>query len=433
MCPGFNGDPQAMDDLRKTAVIDRELHRLCVDVASLQETRLADDGTLREQNYTFFWQGKKEEELRIRGVGFAVKNSLLSTLEPPTGGNERLLNLKMSTRTGVVNLVCAYAPTLCSTADEKTKSTMPLTPPYVACPARRRSSSWETSMLGPVGADWEAWPSIIGHHGIGKMNENGQRLLELCSFHNLEITSTFFEHKDKEKVSWRHPRSKHWHQLDMILYKTKDLNSVKDTRSMHSAECDTDHILVRSKINLTPRKMHHSKTQSLPRINASRASCKFVAQRLQEALRTSLGRGRGDATTAGAKWEQVRTALYQSGLETLGRKEHCNVGWFEANWEEMEPVVEAKRAARLAHEKNPCQATRDALRAARSMCQQTARGCANDYWIKLSQRIQDADFGNTGGMYAGIKEATGPTITKSVPLKTKSGENITDKKEQMER
>ena len=36
-------------------------------------------------------------------------------------------------------------------------------------------------------------------------------------------------------------------------------------------------------------------------------------------------------------------------------------------------------------------------------------------------------------MYAGIKEATGPTITKSVPLKTKSGENITDKKEQMER
>ena len=207
-----------------------------------------------------------------------------------------------------------------------------------------------------------------------------------------------------------------------------------DCAIMRYYECDTDHILVRSKINLTPRKMHHSKTKSLPRINASRASCKFVAQRLQEALRTSLGRGRGDATTAGAKWEQVRTALYQSGLETLGRKEHCNVGWFEANWEKMELLIEAKRAARLAHEKNLCQATRDALRATRSMCQRTARCCANDYWIKLSQRIQaDADFGNTGGMYEGIKEATGPTITKSVPLKTKSGENITDKKEQMER
>ena len=32
-----------------------------------------------------------------------------------------------------------------------------------------------------VGADFEAWPSVISHHGIGKINENCQRLLELCS------------------------------------------------------------------------------------------------------------------------------------------------------------------------------------------------------------------------------------------------------------
>ena len=169
MCPGFNGDPQAMDDLRKTAVIDRELHRLCVDVAALQETRLADDGTLREQNYTFFWQGKKAEELRIHGVGFAVKNSLLSTLEPSTGGTERLLNLKMFKRTGVVNLVCAYAPTLCSTADKKDQF-------YDALDSTIRSVPSKEALFimgdfnARVGADWEAWPSIIGHHGIGKMN-----------------------------------------------------------------------------------------------------------------------------------------------------------------------------------------------------------------------------------------------------------------------
>ena len=197
---------------------------------------------------------------------------------------------------------------------------------------------------------------------------------------------------------------------------------------------DTDHILIRSKIQLVPRKMHHSKTESLPRINASRVSCPITTQRLRETLKTSLEKGRGDVTTASAKWKQVRTALYQSGLEALWKKERRNEDWFEANWEEMEPVVEAKRAARLAHENKPCQATRDALRAARSKCQESARRCANDYWLKLSQRIQaDADYGNTGGMYAGIKQATGPITTKSVPLKTKSGENITDKKKQMER
>ena len=36
-------------------------------------------------------------------------------------------------------------------------------------------------------------------------------------------------------------------------------------------------------------------------------------------------------------------------------------------------------------------------------------------------------------MYAGIKQATDPIPTKSVPLKTKTGENITDQRKQMER
>ena len=130
----------------------------------------------------------------------------------------------------------------------------------------------------------------------------------------------------------------------------------------------------------------------------------------------------------------MRYTLYQSGLEAFGRKEHYNQDWFEANWQEMEPVVGAKRAAHLAHVSNPRQATRDALRAARRRCQNTARRCANDYWMKLSEKIQcDADCGNTGGMYAGIKNATGPSVTKSVPLKSKSGEFITDQKKQLDR
>ena len=35
-------------------------------------------------------------------------------------------------------------------------------------------------------------------------------------------------------------------------------------------------------------------------------------------------------------------------------------------------------------------------------------------------------------MYAGIKKATGPSVTKSVPLKSKSGEFISDQKKQMD-
>ncbi len=112
MCPGLSDDLRKIDDTRKTAIINSELKRLDIDVATLQETRLAADGVLREEDYTFYWQGRPEEEPRMHGVGLAVKNSLLPLILPPSSGTERILSLILSTSTGKVNILSAYAPTL---------------------------------------------------------------------------------------------------------------------------------------------------------------------------------------------------------------------------------------------------------------------------------------------------------------------------------
>ena len=79
---------QDISDARKTAVINDELKRLNVNIATLHETQLANAVTLKERNYTFFWQGKSSDEPREHGVGFAVKNSLLSMVEPGSSGSE---------------------------------------------------------------------------------------------------------------------------------------------------------------------------------------------------------------------------------------------------------------------------------------------------------------------------------------------------------
>ena len=121
-------------------------------------------------------------------------------------------------------------------------------------------------------------------------------------------------------------------------------------------------------------------------------------------------------------------------MSAFGKKERRNADWFEAHWVEMEPVTEAKRKALLDHKQKPCRSTRDALKAARSKAQQTARRCANEYWQSLRARIQAAaDCGYTRGMYEGIKTVTGPTRVKTAPLKSKSGETITDQSQQLQR
>ena len=53
-----------------------------LNISSLSETRLAEEGLLKEvgAGYTFFWSGRKKEERRETGVGFAIKSYLVSKI-----------------------------------------------------------------------------------------------------------------------------------------------------------------------------------------------------------------------------------------------------------------------------------------------------------------------------------------------------------------
>ena len=79
------------------------------------------------------------------------------------------------------------------------------------------------------------------------MNENGQRLLELCCHHNLCIINTYSKTKAQHIVCWRQPISMYWHHLDLAVTRH---GSVQLTRSYQNAECDTDHSLVCCRVKL---------------------------------------------------------------------------------------------------------------------------------------------------------------------------------------
>ena len=62
-----------------------------------------------------------KSEKKNHGVAFAVRNTLLQKVEPPTAGSARLLSMCLNTDTGPVTLITAYAPTLIASAESKDK------------------------------------------------------------------------------------------------------------------------------------------------------------------------------------------------------------------------------------------------------------------------------------------------------------------------
>ena len=249
------------------------------------------------------------------------------------------------------------------------------------------------------------------------MNENGQRQLELCCHHELCVSNTFFNTKPQHRVSWRHTRSKHWHQLDLILTRRVDLSSIKITRSYQSADCDIDHSLVSSRVKLRVKRLHHTRKEGRPPIDISKTRDQRKVEEFVQVLEDSLP---GPPTAnAQDRWEHSRDAVYNAAMSTFGKKTSKSADWFEAHSEEMTPVIEAKRNALTAYKANPSEQNLQILRAARSKVQLCARQCANDYWLQLCSQIQiAADTGNIKALYDGIKQALGPTQKKTAPLKS---------------
>ena len=179
--------------------------RYDIQIAALSETRFADAGEIKEvgAGYTFFWSGRKSEERREAGVGFAIKTELVGKLSGlPKGINDRLMTLRLPLSGNKhATIVSAYAPTMTNPDEVKDKFYDDLDNVISATPRTDK-----LILLGDfnarVGTDHQTWEGVIGPEGVGKCNSNGLLLLRKCAEHDLLITITVFRLPNRNKTSW---------------------------------------------------------------------------------------------------------------------------------------------------------------------------------------------------------------------------------------
>nr|VZI33025.1 unnamed protein product [Spirometra erinaceieuropaei] len=73
-----------------------------------------------------------------------------------------------------------------------------------------------------VGTDHAAWKRVLGPYGLDGFNDNGLLLLRTCAVHQIILPNTFFRLPMREKTTWMHPRSRHWHLLDNVLVRRNE-------------------------------------------------------------------------------------------------------------------------------------------------------------------------------------------------------------------
>ncbi|XP_051657446.1 craniofacial development protein 2-like [Manacus candei] len=339
---------------RRSALIAHELACLNIDIAALSEVRLHEEGSLREHGaaYTLFWSGKPRTEKHLSGVSFMIKNSILSKLENlPTGHSDHIISLRLPLHNKQhVVLFSICAPTLQADPAEKDKFYTDLRLLTQKVPADDK-----IIILGDfnarVGKNFEAWKGVLGKHGVGNCNDNGRLLLEFCAEQQLTITNTIFQQKNSLKTTRMHPRSKHWHLIDYVLVRRRDVCDVHHTHMMPSAECQTDHQLVCCKLKLNLK--FKPKRGSIPRrrLQVNSLQSATMRDRFQVNLQTRLENHSIDSLDPSPEtlWHHIKNSILQSSEESLGFSFKKNKDWFDENNQEIQELLRKKGTAHQAH------------------------------------------------------------------------------------
>ncbi|XP_046860157.1 craniofacial development protein 2-like [Xenia sp. Carnegie-2017] len=395
---------------RSTALVARELHRYNIDVAALSETRLHDSGSLTGAagGYTFYWKGKHSSEKHESGVGFAIKSSIRLS-ELPVGHSDRIMSLRLLlNKQRSLHLISVYAPTMQHSDIMKDAFYEDLSAIIRTIPAHDKCI-----VLGDfnarVGNDFPTWPSVLGHHRIGNVNSNGNLLLTMCAENNLTITNSYFQLPNKLKTTWKHARSGHWHLIDYIITKSKDISDFHVTRVMRGADCWTDHRLLISKVCLKISKPAPRKAQKIAKkFCVSKLKSEEVATSLRTCIDEQL------QNIAAPEWDSLKTVLLNSAETVLGYQKHSHKDWFDENDVEIAELMKARMNE-----------IGDRLKEIKRTIANRLRVMKDKWWQERAEETHRyADTGNAKELFRSLNVIYGPKKSSVVPLLNSDGTKL---------
>ena len=113
-------------------------------------------------------------------------------------------------------------------------------------------------MNAKVGSDNTDRERAMGSKGCGTINNNGERLVNVCINNNCVICGPIFQHKNIHKQTWKSPDGKIVNQIDHVVINNKWRRSLKDVHTCRGVDDGSDHYLVMSRLKLCLR---HQTTQ----------------------------------------------------------------------------------------------------------------------------------------------------------------------------
>ena len=292
-----------------------------------------------------------------------------------------------------------------------------------------------------VGADNSGIDRVMGRHGSGIINENGERLVEFCTTNNLVIGGTLFPHREIHKITWCCLNGRDRNQIDHLLINGKWRRSPRDVKVKRTADIGSDHHLVtaclklklKSAGRLTKGRSRFDVSQ-LKHPNVRKSFILEVRNRFEALVELD---GREDITDEGVNknWEKIVTAYNDSSKTCLGCRQRRPKEWMSSDtWKAIESRRRLKKKFMDSKSQRLIERHREMCRAANKEVKRRTRADKRKYIENLASQAEEAAARNEQGtVYKVTKIITGKCHTTNVLVKDKNGILLTSEGEQQRR
>ncbi|XP_060080646.1 uncharacterized protein LOC132560005 [Ylistrum balloti] len=171
------------------AQVAREMTRRDTDIMGISETHCTGQRKIQiAEGETIIYSGR-DDNIHREGVAILMSKKASSALIDWTPVNERIILARFFSKHIKLTVVHIYAPT--EDAEDQVKDEFYARLQEVLERRNRHDMLIITGdMNAKVGSDKELYKRIMGRHGLGVRNDNGERLCEMCDLKELVITGT---------------------------------------------------------------------------------------------------------------------------------------------------------------------------------------------------------------------------------------------------
>ena len=316
----------------KSAQVSREMHRYNLKMLGLCETRWNGTGRTRlTSGDTIIYSGHEEGHPHLHGVALLLTPEAAQALLSWEPVSPRLLTARFNSKGRKSTVIQCYAPTNAAETEEKEAFYEQLQAVMDKLP-RRDLKILMGDLNAKVGADNTNRELIMGKHGVGVQNENGELLTEFCTFNDLVIGGTVFQHKQIHKTTWTSPDGRTVNQIDHVTIGRKWRRSLLDVRVKRGADAASDHHLVVADLKFKLKVYRDRADRPSHKYNIHSLKDKTKAEVYQCELRNRFSAlAHQPEESVEETWCGLRDTWKVTCIEVLGKKTRQHKEWLSAN------------------------------------------------------------------------------------------------------